>query len=103
MIKVSVLYPNATNSRFDIAYYCDSHMKMVADRLGAALRKIEVDHGISGPMPDAPAPFVAMGHLYFDSIETFQAAFAPHVAEFMADVTNYTDIEPVIQVSALRG
>ncbi len=29
MIKVSVFYPNQEGSKFDMAYYCASHMPMV--------------------------------------------------------------------------
>jgi uncharacterized protein (TIGR02118 family) len=40
-----------------------------------------------------------MGHLYFDSAEAFETAFGPHTQEIMADIPNYTDIQPTIQVS----
>ncbi|HEX5045957.1 MAG TPA: EthD family reductase, partial [Gammaproteobacteria bacterium] len=29
MIKVSVLYPQKAGARFDMDYYCDSHMPLV--------------------------------------------------------------------------
>ena len=29
MIKVSVLYPNGSGAKFDMAYYLNSHMPMV--------------------------------------------------------------------------
>ncbi len=34
-----------------------------------------------------------------DSVEAFQAGFGPHVQEIMADIVNYTDVAPVIQIS----
>ncbi len=102
MIKVSVLYPNSDGSKFDIDYYCKSHMPMVASKLGAALKKSEVDQGLAGGAPGAPATYAAMGHLYFDNVEAFQGAFGPHAKEIMADVPNYTNIQPVIQISAIR-
>ena len=34
-----------------------------------------------------------------DFIETFQAGFGPHAKEIMADIPNYTDQSPVIQIS----
>ncbi len=43
-----------------------------------------------------------MGHLYFDSVEEFQTAFTPHAAEIMADIPNYTNIQPVIQISEVK-
>jgi uncharacterized protein (TIGR02118 family) len=43
-----------------------------------------------------------MGHLYFDSAQAFETAFAPHAQAIMADIPNYTDIQPVIQVSEVK-
>jgi uncharacterized protein (TIGR02118 family) len=43
-----------------------------------------------------------MGHLYSDSITEFQAAFAPHAEAIMADIPNYTNVRPVIQISEVK-
>jgi len=43
-----------------------------------------------------------MGHLYCDSVEAFQTAFAPHAQTIMADIPNYTDIQPTIQISEVK-
>ena len=102
MIKVSVLYPNGEGSRFDINYYCTSHMPMVREKLGAACKGIAVEQGLGGAEPGATAPFAAMGHLLFESIEDFQAAFGPHAATFMGDIPNYTNIQPIIQISSVK-
>ena len=40
-----------------------------------------------------------MCHLYCESPATFQAAFGPHAAEILADIPNYTDLQPVLQIS----
>ena len=102
MIKVSILYPNSEGSRFDIDYYCNRHVPMVREKLGAACKGVAVEQGLGGAEPGALAPFVAMGHLLFDSIENFQAAFGPHAAAFMEDIPNYTDIQPVVQISSVK-
>lgn len=34
-----------------------------------------------------------------DSAEAYQAAMQQHRAEILADIANYTDIAPVVQVS----
>lgn len=99
MIKVSVLYPGSGGNRFDFAYYCDKHMPMVKDKLGDACKGIAVERGMSGEMPGSPPPYVAMAHLFFESVESFQGAFGPHAEAIMRDVPNYTDIAPVLQVS----
>jgi uncharacterized protein (TIGR02118 family) len=99
MIKVSVLYPNQDGSKFDMSYYCNSHMLMVQQKLGAACKGVAVEQGLSGATPGSRPAFAAMGHLYFESIAAFQTAFGPHAAAIMADIPNYTDIQPVIQIS----
>ena len=102
MIKVSVFYPNDEGKRFDMEYYCNKHLPMVQEKLGAACTGAAVEHGLGGGEPGSRAIYIAMGHLYFDSIEAFQTAFGPHAREIMGDVPNYTDIQPIIQVSEVK-
>jgi len=102
MIKVSVLYPNAEGSKFDMDYYCRSHIPMVREKLGAACKGAAVEQGMSGATPGSRPGFIAMGHLYFDSVEAFQSAFGPHAQAIMADIPNYTDIQPTIQISEVK-
>jgi len=102
MIKVSVLYANGEGKKFDMAYYCDKHIPMVKQKLGAACKRIDVDQGLGGPQPRSRPSFAAMGHLSFDTVDAFQSAFGPHAEAIMADIPNYTDIEPIIQVSEVK-
>ena len=99
MIKVSVMYPNKPGARFDHGYYRDKHMPLVKSRMGAACRFYTVDKGLGGGGPGDPATYVGMCHIYCDSVESFQASFGPHAKEIMADIPNYTDLTPVVQVS----
>lgn len=99
MIKVSVMYPNKPGATFNHAYYRDKHLPLVQQLLGEACRGYTVDKGLGGAAPGQDAPFVAMCHIYADSIESFGAAFAPHAKTITGDVKNYTNIEPVMQVS----
>ena len=102
MIKVSVLYPNDEGCRFDIDYYCNRHMAIVREKLGAALTGVAVERGLAGADPTSRPTYVAMGHLYFDSVDAFQAAFGPHAAAIMGDLPNYTNVQPTIQISEVR-
>jgi uncharacterized protein (TIGR02118 family) len=102
MIKVTVFYPNREGGKFDMDYYCSSHMPMVREKLGSVCKGVAVEQGLSGAAPGSRPAFIAMGHLYFDSLDAFQSAFAPHAPTFMADVRNYTDIEPQIQISEVK-
>jgi uncharacterized protein (TIGR02118 family) len=99
MIKVTVMYANAPGSRFDHAYYRDKHMPLVKARMGDRCKYYTVDRGLAGGAPGAPAPYVAMCHIFCDSVEAFQAGFGPHAKEIMGDIANYTDRTPVIQIS----
>jgi uncharacterized protein (TIGR02118 family) len=102
MIKVHILYPNQPAVRFDMAYYCERHMPMVQARIGAACTGFTVDAGLAGGAPGQPAPYVAVGALLVSSIEAFGAAMAQHGAEIMGDIPNYTDAQPVIQISEVK-
>jgi uncharacterized protein (TIGR02118 family) len=102
MIKVSVLYPNKEGSKFDLGYYLNSHIPMVQEKLGASLKGANVDHGLSGPEPGSRPEFIVMAHLLFDSVEAFQSAFGPNADSIMVDVPNYTDIEPILQISEVK-
>ena len=35
-------------------------------------------------------------------LAAFEAAFLPHAQELLADVPNYTNIQPVIQISEVK-
>src|SRR5262245_4663740 len=102
LIKVSVLYPNTAGCRFDMNYYLNQHMPMVQQKLGPACKRMAVEEGIAGGAPGAPALYVAMGHLYFDSTDAFQTAFAPHAQAILADIPNYTNVQPTIQISEVK-
>lgn len=99
MIKVSVLYPNQEGKTFDMDYYCNKHIPMVAELLGNAVKGASVEEGLGGGAPGDPATYIAMGNLYFDSMDSFQNSFGPNAEQIMGDLPNYTNIEPIIQIS----
>jgi len=99
MIKVSVMYPNQPGARFDHDYYRATHMPLVKARMGDNCRFYTIDKGLAGGAPGAPPAYVGMCHIFCDSVESFQAGFGPHADEILADIRNYTDLSPVIQIS----
>jgi uncharacterized protein (TIGR02118 family) len=102
MIRVTVLYPNEAGKKFDVDYYRNKHMKLVGDRLkNFGFVRAEVDKGVSGGAPGSPAPFVCIGHVYFNSKAEFQKGMGQHGPEIMADIPNYTNIQPTMQVSEI--
>jgi uncharacterized protein (TIGR02118 family) len=93
MIRVTVTYPTTDASTFDHDYYKATHVPMCQ----AAWSPIsaEIDKGVSGPS-------AAAVHFTFDSMDAFQAAMGkPETAGVMADVANYTNITPVMQISEI--
>ncbi|MGJ8713835.1 MAG: EthD family reductase [Maribacter stanieri] len=101
MIKVSVMYPNGVDVKFDAEYYKNSHLPMVSKLVGSALKGLELDLGVGGRAPGEAAPYVAIAHLKFDDVASFQAAFGPHAATFADDVKNYSNVQGEIQISDL--
>jgi len=99
MIKVAILYPNDEGKTFDMDYYSNKHMPMLVNLFGDSLKKIEIDKGISGRTPNDPIPYLAIGYLYFENLSAYQKSFAPHAAKIRGDVSNYTNIQPIVQIS----
>lgn len=75
MIKVSVMYPNTPGARFDHDYYRDKHLPLLKARMGDACLYYTIDKAISGRTPDEPAPYVAMCHIFSESVEAFLGGF----------------------------
>jgi uncharacterized protein (TIGR02118 family) len=99
MIKVSVMYPYKSAARFDHAYYRDKHMPLVQNLMGASCLFYTVDKGLAGGAPGEPPTYIGMCHIYSDSVESFQAGFGPNAERILADIPNYTDLSPVVQIS----
>lgn len=95
------MYPNGKDVKFDAAYYRNNHLPMIIEALGDALKGIELDLGLGSRTPGEAAPFVAIAHLKFKDISSFQQAFGPHAATFAADVKNYSNVQGELQISEL--
>lgn len=67
--------------------------------MGAACKSYTMDKGLAGGVTGTAATYIGMAHIVCDSVEAFQAGFGPHAQELRADIPNYTDATPVIQIS----
>ena len=93
MIRMSVLYPITEDYVFDHDYYRDHHVPLALRTWG--LERAEIDKGVDGP-------YIAAVHFRFDSREAMTAALSSEgSAQVTADVANYTDITPVVQISEI--
>lgn len=100
MIRVSVMYPHREGARFDADYYAHKHMAMTREAFkGHGLLDIRVDKGFVGPKPKSPPIYACVGTLTFETMEDYKEAFRQHGKELFEDIPNFTDIEPVVQVS----
>jgi uncharacterized protein (TIGR02118 family) len=99
MIEVTVAYPAGQGRTFNMDYHLNTHIPLFQRRMGAAMKTIRVSRGIGGSRPREPAAFVAMVHATFESAQVFVSAFAPHADELQRDAPNYTNIQPVVQIS----
>lgn len=101
MIKATVLYPKTDDGTFDFEYYRDKHMPLVKKLMGDACIRFSIDQGLGGGEPGSAPTFEAMGHLYCDSIEAFQMGIGPHMEQIGADLPNFTNLQPTMQISAV--
>ncbi|MEY4383949.1 MAG: hypothetical protein RI995_1491 [Bacteroidota bacterium] len=100
MIKVGIFYPNGEGKTFNMDYYANKHMPLVKALYGSAVKILSIDKGLANGVPNTPVPYLAIGYLYFESLADLQNAMAgPASAKLMADIPNFTNTQPVIQIS----
>jgi len=94
-------YPADGGSKFDHDYHRTRHMPLIRERLGDACLRYEIDKGLAGREPGRAPEFVPACHVYSQTLETGGVRFPPR--EIVADVANYTDIAPIVQISEIVG
>jgi uncharacterized protein (TIGR02118 family) len=102
MYKVAILYPNGDGVNFNMDYYEKKHMPMMAVFLGKNLKHYEIDKGLSGRTSGDKPPFVAIGYFYIDDIAAYNSAIAQNIDAVRSDIKNYTNIQPIVQVSEIK-
>ncbi len=99
MVRLTAIYPNTPGGKFDFDYYASVHMPMVKDRMAVfGVRGIEITRGMS-TLDGEPAPYICIGTADFANAEDLKRGMETHAEEILADIPNYTDIEPAIQIS----
>ena len=103
MIRLTALWPKTNDSHFDMDYYLSKHVPMTKSRFqGSGIPvEAEVDEGLGGFPPGEPAPYAAIGYLLFENMEDLQKGLAAHAAEILADVPNFTNVQPQIQIGSV--
>ena len=104
MVKLSVMYPMTANSKFDWDHYLGEHLRLAHRLLDPrGLVRIEIDRGLGSFPPGAPAPYHAVGHLYFRGLEEMQSALGATAAQFIEDERKYAPSGSVVQISEVIG
>lgn len=99
MHKLTAMYPNEDGVHFDFDYYTGAHERLVKELLGPyGLMRIDVDRGLGAP-GDEPAPYVAVGTLWFESAGGIEEGLAEHGEEILGDIPNFSSVQPTIQIS----
>ncbi len=97
MIRLSVYYPKSDSGTFDHDYYKASHVPLCLDAWGLDASAAQIDKGLDGP-------YEAAVHFTFDSMEALGAAMqSEKMPAVMADLPNYTTLQPVMQTSEIVG
>ncbi|GAA4445965.1 hypothetical protein GCM10023189_00570 [Nibrella saemangeumensis] len=100
MVKLTVLYPQHTDSHFDMRYYLDSHIPMVKERLTPlGLVRVDVEEGMASGAPDSQTLYSMIGRLNFNSLEELHNALEAYGEELIRDMSNFTDVQPQMQIS----
>ena len=99
MIAFTVMYPNGPDTHFDMDYYLAKHIPLVKEKVGDALKGVTVDSGRSSREPGSAPTYATIARLLFDSMEDVVTRMAPHSPMFNADIPNFTDITPFVQIS----
>ncbi len=100
--KVTILYPNGEDKTFDMDYYEKKHMPMVAGFIGENLKFYEIDKGISGRTSNDKPPFLAIGYFYIKDVAEYNKAIGQNRETIIGDFKNYTNVQPVIQISEAK-
>ena len=97
--KISILYPYEEGKHFDMDYYSQKHMPMVASLFGDKLKQYFIDKGVSGRTPNDAMTYVAVGGFYFEKLSDYAESFGPNAEKIRGDIPNYTNIQPIVQIS----
>jgi len=99
MIKLTVFYPNGPGKTFDWNYYLDKHMALVKQVFGKNLKGVAIDKGLSGKGSQGEPTYLAICHLYFESVAAYEGPMKENGAKFAEDFPKYTNVKPEVQIN----
>lgn len=100
-VSLQVIYPVAEGSTFDHDYYSTAHMALVGEHMGPHIQSTLVTKGLAGG-PDVPAPYHAVATIVFADQAAMGAAMKAS-APVMADIPNFTNVQPQVLIGEVIG
>ena len=98
MYILTIVYPNRADARFDFDYYRATHLPKVGEAfLPFGLGYASVLKGEQALDGSPPAALVTVILSFRTEEEAKQAMASPAAGVLAADLSNFTDIEPVFQ------
>jgi uncharacterized protein (TIGR02118 family) len=96
MISFSVFYPYKEGANFDFDYYQNNHLGILKRYFGDTCKGITV---LKGNVDNKEEPdFMCVCNISFDSEKQFLEIMEKAEPELLADIKNYTNIEPYTQI-----
>ena len=96
MFRVVGAYVGAAGDRFDLHYYRTRHVKIAHELLD--LHGLQAIRVLSGFEPGDGPGLIVVSEMVFRSREGFDAGIAECGAALFADLKNFTDLTPMLQV-----
>lgn len=97
---ITVLYPNKPGVTFDFDYYLRHHATLIDRLYGSSIAKLELRRGSATP-DGSPVPYVAVINIWIADQAAFDSAGAQHGPTLIADVPNFTNTMPTIQIDEI--
>ncbi|EFO28951.1 ethyl tert-butyl ether degradation EthD [Roseibium sp. TrichSKD4] len=100
-VSLQVIYQATEGSRFDHDYYENTHIPLMHQHMGAGILSTVVVKGVAGAR-GTPAKFHAIATAVFKdqaSLEEAMKAAGP----VLADIPNYTDVQPEVLIGDVVG
>src|SRR5271170_3041335 len=97
---ITVMYPNKPGVTFNFDYYLKHHATLIKRLYGEGIGRLELRRGAATP-DGAPIPYVAIINIWIGSQQAFDEAAAKHAATLIADVPNFTNTMPQIQIDEI--
>lgn len=100
-VSLQVAYPVSDDSTFDLEYYLSTHMELVGKHMGPYVESTLVTKGLAGG-PGVPAPFHVIATIVFKDQDALNSALGAS-ADVLADIPNFTNIQPQMLIGEVIG